>query len=180
LVFVLVISCSSCGTSSGGSVSDQESEFAQLMKRPDIDQAGARYEAILAKVRQQLTEVSPTVKNWVSLKDGTGGGCTDFPNIGFDGDFVSTGNWYTEVPIPEADWDRAVQAVDRLVRTYGFDSGPVAAVDRPADHYVAFYDGYHAELVITGGHSLDVLLMSGCHLTAAAKRRGHPDAASTY
>jgi hypothetical protein len=177
LAVVLVVCCSSCGSSSGDS---QESEFAQLMKRPDIDQAGARYERILAKVRQQLTDVAPTVKDWISLKDGTAGACNDFPDVGFDGEFMSTGNWYTDAPIPEVDWAQAMVAVDKLVRAYGFDSGSVAAVDRPADHYVAFYDDYHAELIISGGHSLDVVLMSGCHLTAAAKKLGHPEPTSAY
>jgi hypothetical protein len=179
-VVVLFVGCSSCDGSSGGSVSDQETEYSQLMKRPDSDQAAARYGEILAKVREQLSAVSPSVKGWTSAKDGTAGGCNDFPDVGFDGEFVSTGNWYTQAPMPEGDWARAVQAVDKLVRAYGFDSGPVTAVDRPGNHYVAFYDEYRAELVISGGHTLGVLLMSGCHLTTAAKERGHPEPTSTY
>jgi hypothetical protein len=45
---------------------------------------------------------------------------------------------------------------------------------------VAFYDQFGGELTIASDKKTDILLMSGCHLTAAAKQRGRPTPPPTY
>jgi hypothetical protein len=151
---------------------DRETQFSQLMRRPDIDQATGRYEEVYGRVRQRLSDVVPALADWKSGGDrGTAMCGTDFPDLGADGRIAMLGNWSAEAPIPDGDWARAIQAVDEVVRGYGFDSGPIAAADKPQNHYVAFYDQYRAALTISSGHSTDVLLITGCHLTSAARER---------
>jgi Lipoprotein confined to pathogenic Mycobacterium len=181
VVMVAIAGCASGGESSEGSMSGNETQFSQLMQRPDIDQVAAGYEAMYAKVRQELSVVVPMLVDWRSNDDPATSMCGgDYSDLGADGQTRSLPNWLTVAPIPDADWARAVRAVDVVVRGYGFDSGPITAADKPGNHYVAFYDKYSAALTISSGHSTDILLVTGCHLTAAAKDRGHPTPTPTY
>ena len=76
--------------------------------------------------------------------------------------------------LPDAQWDRAVSIVDTVVRSYGFNSGPIRVINRPSDHEVDFYDSYQAELVFGTAVNTTMTFTTGCHLTAEAKKRGYP------
>jgi hypothetical protein len=72
-----------------------------------------------------------------------------------------------------------VAAVDEVVHSHGFTSGPIGAVDQQGNHEVAFCNGYQAQLTMGTGKRTGLLLITGCHPTAEAKRRGHPSTTSS-
>jgi hypothetical protein len=159
-----------------GSVSAEQTEFAELTKGPDIDQITARYKEMYTKVQQAITAVAPNIAEW--QQDGDDGGdsgcCGEFSSVSIpDGGQIGL-PIVNGAPIPPAEWTRAV---DQVVRGYGFNSGPS---DVPNRQYVTFYDQFGSELTIASDKKTDILLMSGCHLTAAAKQRGRPTPPPTY
>jgi hypothetical protein len=97
-----------------------------------------------------------------------------FPGLGTDGEARTLPNWSALVTIPAARWVQAVAIAEQAARSYGFDSGPVTPGDDPATHFVAFDDLYRTELTFTVGKHTGLLLVTGCHLTAAVKLRGRP------
>jgi hypothetical protein len=156
-------------------VADVDFVFSGLAHRPDIDAAAVRYGQMYAEVRRRLSEVVPSVTGWRPIDRPSTALCgADVPGLGADGQTRSLGNWLADAPVPDADWTDAVAAVHEVVHSYGFTSGPVGSVDRPGDHEVAFYDDYQAQLTVGTGKHTGLLLITGCHLTAEAKRRGHP------
>ncbi|MGB6164164.1 MAG: LppA family lipoprotein [Pseudonocardiaceae bacterium] len=157
-------------------------QFNELKERPDIDQAVARYEEMYTSVRQQLTAAFPFLQ-WQQTQAPGGAACgSEFAALdtGSRQDAVirGLGNWMAPGNLPDAQWDRAVSIVDTVVRSYGFNSGPIRVVNRPSDHEVDFYDSYQAELVFGTAVNTTMTFITGCHLTAEAKKRGYP--AQTY
>jgi hypothetical protein len=183
----MALALSACGPDSPPETSvDQKTEqFNELMKRPDIDQAVARYEEMYAKVRDQLSAVVPTLK-WERTDELSSSGCArEFAAVDagarqFDAVERGLPNWTAAGRIPDTQWTPTLSAVVNIARTYGFDSGPVVVKDQPADHYVTSRDPYGAE--ITFGTAVNTILTvrTGCHLTAEAKKRGIPAPTPTY
>jgi hypothetical protein len=175
-----------------------DQQFAELMKRPDIDQAVARYQQMYAEVHQQLSTTFPTLGPWQQTLHQGSSACG--PDFGAVDSYDSTdpqdqaveagmGDWDANGNIPEAAWDQVVAKIGSVIQRYGFDPRPEVVTDRPAQHDANFYDSYGAELGISfGNKELDPRIgggigfsfVTGCHLTAEAKKRGHPAARQTY
>lgn len=81
--------------------------------------------------------------------------------------------------MPDAQWEQAVAIVRQLAQGYGFDTGQVT-VNRPNDHEIVFRDQYRAELNFGSAVNTTLLLRTGCHLTAEAKKRGNLAPTPTY
>ncbi|GAA4658458.1 LppA family lipoprotein [Amycolatopsis sacchari] len=148
-------------------------QFADLVQRPDIDQATARYEAMSGQIRDALSRVYPDLR-WRQTSQLTGAACGfGYPGLETDGEQRGLANWMAPGSIPDGRWDEAVQVVRTVALKYGFDK-VVTTVSRPEDHEVVFSDLYDAELNFGSAVNTTLLVRTGCHLTAEAKKRGHP------
>jgi hypothetical protein len=150
-------------------------QFNQLMQRPDIDQATARYDEMYTKVRSELTASFPALK-WIQSDNVLRSGCgADFSaiDVGARSDAEERGlpNWKADGNLPDAQWEQAVTIVRHVAQSYAFDTGQLT-VNRPNDHEVVFRDQYRAELNFGSAVNTTLLLRTGCHLTAEAKKRG--------
>src|SRR5690349_12714450 len=84
----LAVTMSGCG--SGGPNVDEA--FAQLMQRPDVEQAVASYEEMSAKVRERLT--SELGRAWEQVSEGGASGCgSEFPGLTGDVDIRHLPRW---------------------------------------------------------------------------------------
>lgn len=165
-------------------VSQKTEQFNELMKRPDLDQAVARYEDLYSKVRDQVTAIVPTLK-WQQANPSTAASCgNDFTAVNAnlrkdDAEVKGIANWIAKGNLPDAHWEQVVSAVGRIAQDYGFGGGEVV-VNRPSNHEVVFRDVFNAELNFGTAVNTTLLLRTGCHLTAEAKTRGIPAPVPTY
>jgi hypothetical protein len=184
-VVAFLLSLGGCGTSSGSeSDLDASEKFAELMKRPDIDEVVARYDQMYNELREQLSRTFPALQ-WHPTTEAGGGSCgRDFSGInrGTRSDAVtaSLSSWVAPGSLPDDGWGRAVSIMDTIVRGYGFTSGAVAPVNRSGEHEADFYDPYDATLIVGTAVNTTMSFWTGCHLTAQAKQRGHLAPAPTY
>jgi hypothetical protein len=166
-------------------MSQKNQQFNELMKRPDLDQAVARYEEMYQKVRDQITAIVPSLK-WRLANPATRASCGfDFAAVNADlrkddAEIKSLANWMAEGKIPDAQWDAALAAVNGILRTYGFDSGPIVVKDQPSDHYVTFRAPEGSEVTFGTAVNTGLTVRTGCHLTTEAKTRGTPAPTPTY
>ncbi|SFI88061.1 LppA family lipoprotein [Amycolatopsis sacchari] len=148
-------------------------QFADLLQRPDIDQATARYEEMSGHIRDALSGAFPDLR-WRQTSQLTGAACGfGYPGLETDGEQRGLPNWMAPGSIPDGRWDEAVRVVRTVALKYGFDK-VVTTVGRPTDHEVVFSDPYDAELNFGSAVNTTLLVRTGCHLTPEAKKRGHP------
>jgi hypothetical protein len=159
----------------------RQHEWAELMRRPDIDQAVARYEQMYAQVRTQLTATFPRF-SWYTTNPAIGASCNDTfaavrdttpPND--DIESMGLADWAADGGLSDPEWERALAVVRPIAHQYGFTT-EVRTLDRPRDHQIDFYDSYGADFQLGSAVNTTLLLITDCHLTAAAKRRGTPPA----
>ncbi|MEW2506002.1 LppA family lipoprotein [Amycolatopsis sp. NPDC047767] len=173
-----LISCSGQGAAVNNEQNSTTQQFNELMQRPDIEQEAARYQEMDQKIRGALTATFPAL-TWQQRTQIAGSACgAGYPGLGADGEVRGLPNWMAAGNIPDAQWDKAVNVVHGVAQGYGFDSGQVI-VSRPNDHEVVFRDRYQAELNIGTAVNTTLLVRTGCHLTAEAKKRGTPAPAPT-
>ncbi|ONI78104.1 hypothetical protein ALI144C_30460 [Actinosynnema sp. ALI-1.44] len=162
-----------------------ESQFAELLKRPDIESAAKRHEEILTKIRDKLVAAGFTAA-WREAEDSSSvSGCQSgfsdtWSEIDSDtAEIRALAQWISSGNLPDGKWEQAVKVVEEVAREHGFD-GPAVVVDRPGDHEVSFKDGYGAHLQFGTVQNTVLSLTTGCHLTVAAHQRGTPTSKRTY
>jgi hypothetical protein len=166
-------------------VSQKTEQFNQLMKRPDIGQAVAQYEEMYTKVRDKVTEIVPALK-WTLANPMTAASCgNDFAAVNAnlrldDAEVKSLANWGAEGKVPDAQWETVQAAVDTILRSYGFDSGPFVVKNQPSDHYVTFRAPDGSEVTFGTAVNTGLTVRTGCHLTVEAKKRGTPAPTPSY
>lgn len=157
--------------------SPKDRQFSELIQRPDIDEIVAHYQQMYGDVRNQLSAEFPSIGSWSRSQDATTAACgAEFDAVNADlpqNDAVtkSVGNWGNTGTISDKDWSRALKTVAGVVSRYGFDPNAQVMKDKPGAHDANFYDRYHAEFSVTAGNRAGFMLLTGCHLTAAAKQR---------
>jgi hypothetical protein len=178
----LALSLIGCSGQEAPMNNDQNSatqQFNQLMQRPDIEQATARYQEIDQKVRDALSATFPALE-WQQDTQVAGAACgAGYPGLDSDGEVRGLPNWFASGSISDSQWDKAVSVVHGVAQGYGFDAGQVT-VNRPHDHEVVFHDKYQAELNIGTAVNTTLLVRTGCHLTTEAKKRGTPTPTPSY
>jgi hypothetical protein len=117
----------------------KQHQFAELMQRPDSDQAVARYEDMYAKIRTQLTTTFPQLA-WQAGDQAGGAGCGDEfraldvhnggPDDAVTKDLIT---WWANGGLSDAQWEQALTVIRPIVHSYGF-STEVRTLDRPHDH----------------------------------------------
>lgn len=166
-------------------VNQKTEQFNELLKRPDIDQAVAKYDEMYVKLRNQLTVIVPAL-TWRQTDDMSSSGCgNEFAavNAGLrTDDAVERGlpNWVAIGKIPDEQWSAVQAAADSILRGYGFDSGPIVVKNQPGDHYVTFRAPDGSEVTFGSAVNTGLTVRTGCHLTAEAKRRGTPAPTPSY
>jgi hypothetical protein len=171
LVCAILLLVGACD-SKGGSMSKDE-QFAELLKRPDLEQTEADSRKMLDEIRSELVSrigIAP----WEPGKGEayTGSACAEFPNLsGAEKRRFSSGR--SPGNLPDAKWAAAVDLVKSITSRYGFKE-PGIVVDRPSDHEVTFRNDYGAELWFGTAVNTTLSLTTGCHLTREAHQRGTP------
>ena len=151
-------------------------QFNELMKRPDIDQAVARYQQMYIAIRDRLSAAFPGM-SWSQTLAPSSAACeSEFSAVDAnqpqnDAVTATLGNWNSNIGIPDADWVTASAAVETVTRRYGFGAPKVLA-NRPGAHGAQFDDQYQAVLTFDVGRVAGLSFVTGCHLTADAKKRG--------
>ncbi|MGC7097473.1 LppA family lipoprotein [Amycolatopsis lurida] len=156
-----------------------EQQWAELMRRPSLDEAVTRYE----KMEREITDALSTefgLPRWEGGgKNSDNPGCAEFAEVdAWDAMAQVLAGSLTPAVIPSDQWPRAVDTIKRVAATYGFTS-PGLAVDRGDFHIVNLHDGYAAKLSVTTGTekaNTIISVVTGCHLLPEAKQRGVPRA----
>lgn len=188
VVTVAALAAAGCGRPDGPSEpganvnADPNSVFSQLMRRPDIDQATRRYEQLGADLRQALTEAIPTLSPWVQDGDTMNAGCgADYPGIGWDGVTRDLPGYVVAGNLPDDKYEQALQIVGSVAEKYGFNPSPQRLHDAPGSHDAMFHNVHDDGGIFFGTAKNTTFSLSiGCHLTAAAKKRGHLSPPPTY
>ncbi len=157
--------------------SERDREYAVLHARTDADAAAVQYERFLADARDTMSDQ----RNWGpwQRKDSSGNTarCTgEFPATEYDDATQATlPLWYTPAPaLDPQHWRAARDLVIDVGRRYGFTPGPTRS-DVPGNYVLtltAAADGAFAEFGV--GQNAVLSVLTGCHLTPEAHRRGTP------
>lgn len=165
----VAVMMSGCG--SGGS--SVEESFAQLMQRPDIEQAVVTYEEMSTKVRERLT--SELGRTWEQTSEGSASGCGgEFPDLSGDVDIRHLPRWSSKGNLPDDQWPRAEAIVGEIAEGHGFDKQPAIIVNRPNDHEVVYKKPDGAQISFGTATNTPLDVRTGCHLKAQAHKRGMP------
>lgn len=150
-----------------------EESFAQLMQRPDIEQAVATYEEMSTKVRERLT--SELGRTWEQTSEGSASGCgSEFADLGGDVDIRHLPRWSSKGNLPDDQWPRAEAIVGEIAEGYGFDKQPAIIVNRPSDHEVVYKKPDGAQISFGTATNTPLDVRTGCHLKAQVHKRGTP------
>jgi hypothetical protein len=175
-VAITVTAAAACGDRPGDTVNkdaNRQQQIQELLKRPDIDKAVARYEQMRTEIRDRLTaevELPP----W-KARDGTRAGCREFPDVdGMEKQSAQLGTWSTKASLPDDNWPRAVEIFAEVTRSYGFESPPRVIVDRPGNHEVTAADEFGADVILGTEVNTTLSLLTGCHPTWTGRQRHTP------
>jgi Lipoprotein confined to pathogenic Mycobacterium len=164
--------------------SERDREFHELMQRPDIDQAYARYEELIGKTQKILSDTFPRL-NWHLYDPPSSAACGhDFNAVNQDSpttddaETKSLGGWTAAGGVTGEQWHQAIAAITPLLQSYGFKA--VFHVDGPKDYQIDFYDEYDADFSFGSMLDTSMRITTGCHLTAEVKRRGTPSIPPSY
>lgn len=161
------------GCQSSPSEDDMNKMFQQLMQRPDIETVQSNYLALLERIRTRLVDDLGIQPFMPDKEPVSGAACPGAMSAVDEAQVRFYPSAYSRGTISEADWPRAVEIVTDITSKHGFGK-PKTVVDRNADHEVAFYDTYGAELIFGTAKNTIVGLTTGCHLTHEAHQRGAP------
>ncbi|MFI6032150.1 LppA family lipoprotein [Amycolatopsis magusensis] len=171
-----------CGSDYPGNDSSREDmtieqQWAELMQRPDIDEAVARYERMEGEITSALSTEFGLPPWEAGGQNSSNPGCGQFGKVdAWDAMSEILAGGLSPGVIPTDQWPRAVDTIKRVASAYGFTT-PGLAVDRGDFHIVNLHDGYAANLVVTTGTekaNTVIGVFTGCHLLPEAKRRGVP------
>ncbi len=144
-----------------------DTQRAELLRRPGIEEITRRYEEMQARTRDELAQQFPWL-DWRHVEDGTKAGCTGFDEFSGIAESNTLDMWSAEGNIPDPDWPRAEQIVARITAEYGF-TPPETVVSRPADHQIVGSDTYGAGYRFGTAKRTVLSGSTGCHLPQAEK-----------
>ncbi|MDA3646357.1 LppA family lipoprotein [Saccharopolyspora indica] len=169
LLFSLLVS--GCGgnelTSKHGG--DLQTQRDELLRRPGIEEASARYQEMLTRMRDGLA-ARFTWMRWGTSQELIRAGCAEFDFAKDDLESQTLGVWVAFGDIPDAEWPEVQLVVTEIAAGYGFGS-PRIMSDRPGDHTITALDQYGASYSVTGGRNISLNGSTGCHLPQAVKDR---------
>lgn len=146
--------------------------FDELSRRPDIEVVDARYQGLLAAVRDTLVAelgLHPWIPSDKPVNTSIGSG--PYARLGGDGEIRRYSSGRSPGNVSDVDWPRATAIVAELAGQYGF-AAPTVVVDRPGDHEVSLRGEYAGVLLFGTAANTTLSLTTGCHLTREAYLRG--------
>ncbi|CAM3710434.1 LppA family lipoprotein [Kibdelosporangium persicum] len=150
----------------------KDEQYAELLKRPDIEQIHDEYTKMLEEIRNELV-AQIGIAPWVPKDEPfSGSGCAEFSDLS-EAHKRRYSSGHSPGNLPDARWADAVKLVESIAGRHGFKLHG-AVVDRPSDHEVTFGNDYGAELLFGTAANTTLSVSTGCHLTKAAKERGKP------
>jgi hypothetical protein len=160
----------------GGPVNtDPNTSFTTLMHRPDIDQATAQYQQMNNELLLALTAAVPSLTPWDQSQGEMTAACgSDYPGIGENGETIDLPIYVAHVGVTDAQWELALTTIGAIAAKYGFDAKPQRLHDSPGQHDAIFHNVHDdGSITLDAAASIVLGVSLGCHLTAAAKQRGH-------
>ncbi|MBN6033425.1 LppA family lipoprotein [Amycolatopsis sp. 195334CR] len=159
-VFLTAVACAfalgACGSPG--------SRWSELTRRPDIDEAVARYGELTNEIAGALS-AKFGLPPWETADD-RDPGCADFPEAAPGDALTSTRTSSTPARIPPDQWPRAAITVERTASAHGF------TIDDLGSRSVSFHDAYAAKLTVDAtSESTTIRVRTGCHLLPEAKQR---------
>lgn len=135
----------------------------QLEARRTSSVAEADNLALLAELRTALNDVAPGLK-WRTPEPAveSGSGCKE-PFSGIDGTgtrILTSGDAFGG--IPEADWDRAWEAVKAVAAKRGYGD-ELTLLDKPGEHQMSVYDKDGSELSVGTGVNTVATIYGACY-----------------
>jgi hypothetical protein len=159
------------GTPSSETPVPSQQQYAELLRRPAIDEAVARYEEARKTLQTKLTN-ELGISGWVDKKDGRQSGCAnEFPGVD-SRDAVRTFLSFIAAPkgISAEQWADAKRIAADVGTGYGFTK-PGLQTNKPPTFEFELRDQYGATLTLSSGTTTVISIETGCHLTAEAKGR---------
>ncbi|GAA4552073.1 hypothetical protein GCM10023192_80950 [Amycolatopsis samaneae] len=151
-----------------------QQQYAELMKRPSLEEISKKYEELRGKIQSRLTS-ELGISGWEDKHDGRQSGCSnEFPDVN-SRDVARNFLSFITAPssIPAERWPAAVGIISQVGGEFGFNQQGVR-VDRPPHFEFELKDQYQAQLSLSTEKTTVLSVETGCHLTAAAKQRGTP------
>lgn len=145
--------------------------FVALMKRPNLTEVEASYQAMFQTIRERLT-AELDLPEWIPDKEPIAGSSCGEPVSNLDG--AEKRNYspgYSPGKLPEDKWPQALAIVTEVAGKHGFGP-PKVVVSGPSDHEVEFTDPYNGSMVFGTGGNTVLAGFTGCHLTEEAHKRG--------
>jgi Lipoprotein confined to pathogenic Mycobacterium len=155
---VLCVGCTGTGPSPQEKIIDPQ---AALAARPTLEEMIARYDQMLARIRDRLdTELGPFT--WYEFDPRTSGTCSgDFSHV--DGHTTSSPLWVFDDNIPDDQWPHAQRIVADITAEYGFATAGLQ-IDKPGRHETGGVDTTLDAYYTFGAHLATTLrVSSGCH-----------------
>ncbi|KDN22807.1 LppA family lipoprotein [Amycolatopsis rifamycinica] len=159
------------GTPSSETTVPSQQQYAELLRRPTIDEAVTRYEEARKTLQTKLTEALG-ITGWVDKHDGRQSGCTnEFPGVD-SRDAVRTFLSFVTAPkgISGEQWADAKRIATEVGAGYGFTK-PGVQTNRPPTFEFELMDQYRGVLTLSSGTTTVISIETGCHPTTEAKGR---------
>lgn len=173
LCAALLTACES-DTNNESGMSTQE-QFDSLMRRPDLEQAQARYEDLQKQIRAALKKKFD-LSQWEEDPETVirSSYCREFPDVdGLDVGNINMPIWAAKGGIPQKDWPTAQAVLRDLGGQLGFGRVTLDA-DQGGNRMYEIVDGYGAKLTLGTMGNTTLSVGTGCHLKPKAKKRGRP------
>ncbi|MFI7122330.1 LppA family lipoprotein [Amycolatopsis sp. NPDC049868] len=160
------------GTPSSEKSMPSQDQYAELSRRPSIDEAVAHYDKLRQALQTRLT-AELGVKDWVDKQDGRQSGCAnEFPGVDSqDAVRMFLSFLIAPKPVTGEQWPAATRIVTEVGALHGFDK-PGLQVSKPPAFEFELKDRYLASVTLSTDKTTVISIETGCHLTTAAKRRG--------
>ncbi|MEU0535754.1 LppA family lipoprotein [Amycolatopsis tolypomycina] len=159
------------GTPSSETTVPTQQQYAELLRRPTIDEAVTRYDEARKTLQAKLAD-GLGLTGWVDKHDGRQSGCAnEFPGVD-SRDAVRTFLSFITAPkgIPGEQWADAKRIATEVGAGYGFTK-PGLQTNNPPTFEFELRDQYGATLTLSSGTTTVISLETGCHLTTEAKGR---------
>ncbi|MER7010805.1 LppA family lipoprotein [Saccharopolyspora sp. NPDC000359] len=171
LILLLLVLASGCGgneltSEHGGSSQEQR---AELLRRPSMEEASARYQEMLSRMRDELAKRFSWMR-WETSQEAISAGCAEFDFAKDELESQTLGVWVAFGDIPEEEWPQVQQIVSEIASAHGFGR-PRIMSDRPGEHTFTALDQYGAAYTVSGGRNISINGTTGCHLPQAVKDR---------
>ncbi|WP_083737694.1 LppA family lipoprotein [Amycolatopsis keratiniphila] len=171
---LLVAACSDSGQYVGTPSSEKsmpsQDQYAELSRRPSIDEAVAHYDRLRHALQARLS-AELGVTGWVDKQDGRQSGCAnDFPGVDSrDAVRMFLSFLIAPKPVTGEQWPAATRIVTEVGAAHGFDK-PGLQVSKPPAFEFELKDQYQASVTLSTDKTTVISIETGCHLTTAAKQ----------